>query len=412
MSDRVVDHIPDEGIIPKYLEYLSCSETCPRFDLFSLLAAIGTLIGRRVYLNRTSDGNIVIYPNPWVVLVAPQGIGHKSSAIRQARWFLEKLENKPRILSSKLTPEALIKSLASQIMGEKVPVNPGEQQVIRVLKKKAQGLLYSSEFGVLLGREKYNMGMIALMTDLYDCPDEWNSETVMRGDQRLYEVCLSVMAASTPDWMQSMLPTDAFKGGFMSRLILVGFPDGWNKRVADLIDGPIHLRQEILEGLAAIQKFKGEIKWSARAKKYFIDWYMGLPDPEPGPKAAYLERKQDHALKLAILIQLSFNREFEVSLKAMKSAFDILESVEPETLKMIDYISVEPRMRAVQRILELVEDRSMPESELLSEAWRYLVRPGEFDDIISMLMRAKRIELRMIKGEQRYCIREKEERKK
>lgn len=411
MSDNIVKVIPKRGLIPKYLEYTEGSEVCPRFSIFSLFGVLGAVIRKKVYLSRSSTGNILIYPNPWIILVAPQGIGHKSSAIRLGRKFLELMEDKPKILASKLTPEALIKSLASQVVADKAPIEPGERQRLVVYKRKAQGLLYSSEFGVLLGREKYNMGMIALLTDLYDCPDEWNSETVMRGDQRLYEVCLSVLGASTPDWMQSMLPTDAFKGGFMSRLILVGYPDGWNRRVGDLVDPPRTLRDSILSDFEEISRYKGEIGWSKEAKEYFVNWYMSLPEPVPGPQAAYLERKQDHALKLAILIQLSFREKFEVSLEAMKAAFDILDAVQPETLKMIDYISVEPGMRAVQRILEILEKEDRKESELLDEAWKYLKRPGEFDDILGMLVRAKRVEMFTKNGEVVYRLKNKEDKK-
>lgn len=413
MQDRIIDYIPKTGVIADYMTYTQGTEICPRFLLFGFLACLGSIIKRKVFFQRAKNSGIIYYPNPWIILVAPQGQGHKSSAIKSARRFLEQMEEyKPIILASKLTPEALIKSLASQIIPEKTPTEPGEAQRIKIYKRKAQGLLYSSEFGVLLGREKYNMGMIALLTDLYDCADEWNSETVMRGDQRLYEVCLSVAGASTPDWMQSMLPTDAFKGGFMSRLILVGMPDDWNIRVADLPDSDEVLRAKILANLREIAQIKGEMVWEPDAKEFFNSWYMGLPRAEPGPKAAYLERKQDHVLKIAMLLQIASGEGLKLNIKNTKRALNILEAIQPETMKMIEYISVEPRMRAVQRVLELLEKGPKPESDLLSEAWRYLTRPGEFDDIVNMLFRAKKINYSTVKGENIYFIMEKEKEKK
>lgn len=400
MYDSVVEHIPKRGMIKDYMEYTSGTEICPRFLLFGFFACLGSVIKRKVWYSRAKNSSLIVYPNPWIILVAPQGQGHKSSAIKAARVLIESLEEfKPVILASKLTPEALIKSLASQIIPEKAPKEPGEAQRIKILKRRAQGLLYSSEFGVLLGREKYNMGMIALLTDLYDCADEWNSETIMRGDQRLYEVCLSVAGASTPDWMQSMLPTDAFKGGFMSRLILVGLPDDWNVRVAEPPDLDLELKSKLIKQFRDIAQLKGEIPIQKEAKEVFNQWYMDLPDREPGPKAAYLERKQDHILKLAILVQITLFEKFEITLEAMQISMSLLESIEPETLKMIDYISVEPRMRAVQRVLELLDKGPVKEADLLSEAWRYLTRPGEFDDIINMLTRAKKIGMRTEKGD-------------
>lgn len=400
MLDRVVDFIPKRGMINDYMKYTAGTEICPRFLLFGFYACLGSIVKRKVFYNRAKNSTLIVYPNPWIILVAPQGQGHKSSAIKAAKTLLEKLEEfKPTILASKLTPEALIKSLASQIIPEKKPTEPGEAQRIKIYKRRAQGLLYSSEFGVLLGREKYNMGMIALLTDLYDCADEWSSETVMRGDQRLYEVCLSIAGASTPDWMQSMLPTDAFKGGFMSRLILVGMPDEWNVRIADLPETDLTLQAKLIRQLREVAQLSGEIPIQKDARDFFNDWYLSLPNREPGPKAAYLERKQDHILKLAILTQISFFEKFEITLEAMQTAMSLLDCIEPETLSMIDYISVEPRMRAVQRIMELLDKGPLPESELLSEAWRYLTRPGEFDDIVNMLLRAKRIGMKSVRGD-------------
>jgi len=405
MYDIVTEYLPDQGLIHDYMNYTQGTEICPRFLLFGFLACLGSVIKRKIFFQRAKNSGIIVYPNPWIILVAPQGQGHKSSAIKTGSRFLEALEEyKPIILASKLTPEALIKSLASQIIPEKTPTEPGEAQRIKIYKRKAQGLLYSSEFGVLLGREKYNMGMIALLTDLYDCADEWNSETVMRGDQRLYEVCLSIAGASTPDWMQSMLPTDAFKGGFMSRLILVGMPDDWNVRIADIPDSDEPLKAKILLKLREIAQLKGEMKWGKDAKEFFNEWYIALPRAEPGPKAAYLERKQDHVLKLAMLLQIASGKEFELSLESIKAALNILEAIQPETLKMIEYISVEPRMRAVQRVLELLAKGPVKESDLLSEAWRYLTRPGEFDDIVNMLCRAKKIGSSINRGEITWFI--------
>jgi hypothetical protein len=246
--------------------------------------------------------------------------------------------------------------------------------------------------GVLLGKEKYNQGMIALLTDLYDTPEEWQSETVMRGDQRLYDVCLSIMGASTPDWMQTMLPADAFKGGFMSRMLLVGYPETWHKRIADPAPADDLLGKEVVRQVGILSRLEGEIKWTPGAKDYFTDWYHTLQTPDPGPRAAYLERKQDHLIKLAIIVQLCWAPHLVLTQDAMEVSMNILNTIEPDTLRMVDYISVEPRMRFVQRIMELIEVKgSMTEGDLMAETWRYMGRPQEFTETMQMLMKAKKV---------------------
>ena len=303
-----------------------------------------------------------------------------------------------------MTPEATIKALAVQALNAEMTMNL-DVSMISIIKRPAQALLYSSELGVLLGKEKYNQGMIPILTDLYDTPDEWHSETVMRGDQRLYDVCLSIMGASTPDWMQTMLPTDVFKGGFMSRLFLVGYPETWHPRIADPPPADDRIGELITDRLTALAQFHGEIVWDKPCKAFFADWYEALPDSEPGPKAAYLERKQDQLLRLAILIQLADNLTLTLGRPALEKALEILAAAEIDALRMVEYISVEPRMRVVQRILEFLEARKkISEGDLMQEVWRHLAHPREFDDVIGMLLKTKRVVLTLEKGESMYNL--------
>lgn len=404
--DKILPYLPNEGLFHLYHEYTDVTEVCPRFRFFAMTAAIGSLLRRKVHFQRSTYALFpTLYPNPWVILVAPQGRGHKSTALRTARMFLQKLsiEHQPHMLASKLTPEKLASSLASQAITDQMTqgVDPN---LIKVLKRKAQGLIHSSELGVFLGKEKYNQGMIALLTDLYDCPDEWTSGTIMRGDQMLYEVCLSIMAASTPDWMQTMLPSDTFRGGFMSRLILVAYPEVWHKRIADPPLPDERLAEEIVTILKEIALLRGEAHWTSAAKDFFEDWYLNVPEELPGPRAAYRERKQDHILKIAIILQVAKNRKLTMELETLEQSLAILNAVEPETLTIIDYISTEPRMRVVQRVCELIKasPQGMTEARLLARVWKDLGRPGEFNEVMQLLVKSETITIGTIGSKVAY----------
>lgn len=394
MLDRVVPYLPKEGVIKDYIDFTTGGEECPRFRFFSFLGTLGSVVGRKIYFQRSSkDVFPTLFPPMWIILVAPQGQGKKSSSLRVARNFLNYLPQnlKPKVLASKLTPEALVKALCSPVIKPEILAS-APKETVKIIKKPAQGLLHSSEFGVLLGREKYNQGMIALLTDLYDCPEEWTSETIMHGDQRLYDVCIFIMGASTPDWLQSMLPTDAFKGGFMSRLVLVALPNSWFVREADPPIPPEDLKERIISQLTEIAKKSFQMSWTKEAREFFTFWYESLPLPEPGPKAQYLERKQDHLLRLAMLLEISYQKHTAIQQKTLEQALNILNSIEFETLQIIDYISIEPKMRPVQRVYEYIEAKGIvSEAELLNETWRYFTRAQDFDDIIRMLIRSKRV---------------------
>ena len=404
--DIISQHLPKEGIFPLYMKYTEAGEICPRFRFFTFAAAIGSVVKRNVSFQRSSYALFpTLYPNPWVILVAPQGRGHKSASLRVAKNIITKLplELQPRFLASKLTPEALIKALTSEVIAEGVlKTSKISKDMIKILRRKAQGLLYSSEFGVLLSKKDYNKDLVSILTDLYDTPDEWHSDTVMRGDQMLYEVCISIMGASTPDWMQTMLPADAFKGGFMSRLLLVAMPEKWSIRVADPEAPPYFLQEQIVLELKRIAETEGKAVWTPEAKGFFEDWYHSLQEPEPGVEASYLERKQDHLLRLAIILSLAESSKLILEKKHIESSLNLLDAIEKDTLRIVRYISIEPKVRATQRILELIEAKDCSESEILREVWGLFLRTYDYDESIRMLIRAKKVHICRIENGMPY----------
>lgn len=393
--DKVVDLIPDDGYFRYYYELTKGTEVCPRFHFFVAATVMGAVVARKIRFQRSSaDVFPALYPNPWVVLVAPQGMGHKTAALGVGRRLLSKLPSfsQPKIISAKITPEALIKALGNL---DQQPA-PNVPNVLPIgLRPPSTGLIYSTELGVLLGREKYNQGMIVLLTELYDCQDEWASATIMRGDQKLYNVCLSLLGASTPDWMQSMLPSDAFKGGFMSRLLLISLPIGWEKkRVADPPKGSLEMRDKIIGEMEKVSGLNGEMKWTKEAKEFFTDWYMAVErETVVGPVMAYLERKQDHMLRLAMLLELTSTFSLVLNRSSIERALALLNVIETETSPMVEYLATEPRMRCAQFILEILRNapKGMAENKLLSQVWRSLSYPREFDEVMAMLMKAKAV---------------------
>jgi len=395
IEDAIEKYIPSKGVFRIYYNYLKevNVQYCSRYGFFALAGGIGAVIKRKVWIQRGSPKLIpLLFPNPWIVLLGPQGKGNKSSCLRGVKELLLELPPnlQPRFLAAKTTPEALAKSLSSPLITPEVTKGT-DPTTISVIRKKAQGLIYSSEFGTLLGKEKYLVGLPIFLTDIYDCPDEWESDTILRGDQRLYDVCISLLAASTPDWMNDILPRNASQIGFLSRLLLVPLPPGWEKRTKPNPDNP-ELRKKVLEEIVKIAKVEGEMRMTSECSKLYEDWYMNLPSVPPGPKAEYLERKQDHILRLAIILQLSYNYSLEMEAQTFKDAIDIYSSIEEDVLRIIDYISMEPKMRIVQKVLEIVEfEEEIEDAKLLEIVWPQLSRPSEYDEVVRLLLRTKKV---------------------
>lgn len=378
-----------------YLKAYQETEVYPLFHLFSLAAMVGAIANRKLKLIRGS-ALPPLYPNMWVVLVAPQGVGHKTVAIKTAQRIIQQADISLPIISAKITPEALVKTLSAvdtEIVNNR----------IRIIQKDAVGVIISSEFGVFLGKQNYNSGMVALLTDLYDCPDEWSSETIHRGKDKLRNVFITLLAASTPDWMSSMLPDDIFMGGFMSRLLVVPQPIGWNKKVAfpniqaslaDIID--------ILQSIANLPEMT--VILSERAKVFFTEWYESMNIEQMDVMTAYYSRKQEHLLKLAMIFELSNGEPFyEISLESMKMAFNVLSELEKDLRPTLEYIASTQKTKLLKIIEHHIKTHGeLSESSLLEYVRPFLKAPNDFDIAINLLARTKKIKIYSKDGEIYY----------
>jgi len=272
------DLVPSSGWLSRYMEYTRNTEPPTAFHFFAAAVTIGAALGRNV---KFVKGSYSVYPNLSVIIVAPSGKCRKTSACNVGIGFYRKIGG--LILADKTTPEALVEAFRD--------------------RAKAVGLIYAPELAVFLGKQKYNEGMIPMLTALFDCPDEWASATIMRGEAKLSDVALSFLGASTIDWIQTAIPKDAFGGGFMSRLLFVvqestprSFP----------IPPPLdeRLKKDLLSELIFISKMKGNYVLTNEGREWYEDWYRtrNVGAGASRQYAGYFERKPDHILRLAMIL--------------------------------------------------------------------------------------------------------------
>ena len=135
--DDVEEHLPKKGWLGLWMKFTGNLEICPRFRFFSACSAVGAAVNNKVWIQRGDEGLLPkLFPNPWVMLLAPPGRGHKTTAINMAVNCLTEACDDVRILADKLTPEYLVKALSS-------PSTPKE--MIRIGPRDATGLIKASE---------------------------------------------------------------------------------------------------------------------------------------------------------------------------------------------------------------------------------------------------------------------------
>src|SRR3990167_9394656 len=273
-----------------YLEYTSSNEAPTLFHKWTAITIVGAALSRKVFLNKDY---YKVYPTHFTILVAPSGRCRKSVATGIGINLLRNIED-INIIAEKITPEALINALHI--------VKKGKDKKSFV---DSAGLIYAPELAVFIGRQKYNEGLVAMLTTLSDSPDEWSYRTKASGTVKLQNVSLSLLGASTADWIVEALPASVFGGGFMSRCIFVSQED--TPRSFPFPQIPVTNHKELLiEKLRRYSEISGQFIFTQEAKKFYEDWYHYNKNIyiEDRKLAGYFERKPDHLIRLAMVLSV------------------------------------------------------------------------------------------------------------
>lgn len=180
----------------------------PDFAMHSGMAALSVALGNRV----CCDGwTREIYPNIWIVLIAPSGYG-KSAAPDMTVTLLRKAGLEEHLLPDSFSMEALLETLKAH------PI----------------GLFEVQEFAAFTGmlNRDYMSGTTQLLTKLYDCPPE-ERRVLKTGEIVIKNPCISILGASSPSWFAEAFKAKDLQGGFYARFLFcpsfesgtyVGFP--------------------------------------------------------------------------------------------------------------------------------------------------------------------------------------------
>lgn len=349
--------VPAGGWIKQYMDWTLRSEPPAAFHFFVATAIIGAVASRKVWIDK---GYYKVYPAQHLILVAPTGKCRKTSALNLGVNLLRQVG--VDVLADKITPEALADALGSTQLIEGI-----------LLEKDAIATLYAPELAVFLGKQRYNEGMIALLTALFDNPDSWSTQTKHgKGKVEMKNTCLTFLGASTPDWLMTAIPQDAFGGGFMSRLLFIAQDDTPRCYPFPTPPGP---SDHLVSGLQRMQEVVGEIPLTPDAREWYALWYTASKKniPEDSKMAGYHERKPDHILKMAMTFCLG-DFTNKISTNHLIQSSVILTTVEKDMLLTFKWLGVKDVGIYQERLIRILRSvgGKMPYHLLLSKMIFYM----------------------------------------
>jgi hypothetical protein len=343
------DLLPQDGFIADYMRYTDRQESPGSFHFWSVLTVLGACLQRRVWL---SKGVYPVYPNLYTVLVAPTGRCRKTRAVSLALGIGEGFDWL-NVIADKTSGEAFLEAL---MVGTQAMVTSSAGASATVTPPDSAGLVKAPELAVLLGKEAYSAGMINLLTDLYDCPDDFKYLTRNKRPVILHNVVVQLLGCTTPSWFSIGLAEDNFGGGFMSRIIFV--VKDQRDRIISMPEAPHpDERQNLRKQLLTIRSVvKGELKLTPDALAWYTEWYnaSALQPIDDVNLMGFIERKPDTVFKVAILLTAA-KLGREIDLTTIKQAFEIVTWTQRKAFRAFVHINLTGLGRLKLRILEFIE---------------------------------------------------------
>lgn len=346
--------------LSKYVKiYTAGTESPKEFHIWTALSTIASVVGRKVWLDQ---GFFKIYPNMYIILVAPPGKARKSTALKRGRNLLKQVDG-IHFSSDSITVEALYKDMEESVE----PYYVTTQQIYFHRSYTA----HISELKMML--QANDKKMVSFLTDIYDCgnPDVWEYKTKHQGTNVIEHPFFNMLAATTPGDVSDIFNEKAVAGGLTSRIIFV-YSENVGKRVAFGVytDEQKQAEKELVRHLVTLQDCYGEFQITPEAKKKTEEWYENYITPTEDTRiVGYYERKLTHVLKIAMNASLARDRKLVIEEVDVDFAMGQLDVIEPTLIHVYSGVGGNDQLQVMNLIKRLLRHGPRTEEEILMETF-------------------------------------------
>ncbi len=303
------------NLLDLYMEYTSIVPSPVIFKKWCGLSLIGGCAERRCWTTLNSRS---VYPNMFVMLLSPPGIG-KSFIIDGMSDLLAEvggIHTSPTMVTSKNFLDYL-KMKPKSFTYDGVANTYHAMQVL------------SSEYGNLM--DSHDTCFLNILNNLYDNIPLFKESTRMRGENAIINPYINLICGTQPKFLSNILPEAAWGMGITSRFIMVY--DSTPVRQSLFLSKSFNqdLKAQLVAGLQAISGRVGEFTWDEDAAKTLDAWHMNgcKPNPTHPRLQSYVARRTIHCVKLCMIHSLARGNDFKIILEDFQQSIsDMLEAEE------------------------------------------------------------------------------------
>jgi hypothetical protein len=347
-------------------------ETPKPFVRWSLYSAIAAVTSPNVSLNK--QGAYDLYPNIYVMLLAESGVG-KGFGVWLAKSLVTAVDN-TRVFAGRNSIQKIVTDLSMAYSRK------GKEMI-----KDARAYLSSGEFVNFLLKDEQS---ISILTEWYDTHyvKEWANSLKSSGTETLKDINITLLGASTSDYLRESVPVAAIRGGFFGRLMVIYSSE--KGKVNALIDEAKEEEQvapkvkEWAKYLVELSKIKpgSQFRVTDFAREYYRPWYYDLQERirtnKLVDKTGYIHRLHDHALKIAMIISLSQSTELVLHKSHVQEGIELAEDLLATVKKTVMGIGLSlsaPKNEVFLRTLFKASDHKVSRVKMMQD------NHNEFDSI-------------------------------
>lgn len=356
-----------------FMDYTENTEPSDNFKLWSGISVIAAALERKTY----TDWGQIIYPNMFIVIVGPSG-SRKGTAMAPAEKIMHQVEDidiAPKSVSKEALVETFIQSTKS-LPGDLIGVH-------------SSITIFSEELSVFLGHD--NRELITWLTDWYDCKSPWEYKTKGRGSEKIENLWLNLLGATTPESLVNDLPTSAIGGGLTSRIVFVYEPS--KKKAVALPGYDDRLESKLVKSLRNIHNMVGKFRYTEESLKAYVAWYNQNHDKQPihDPRFAnYSARRATHIRKLAMILSASSRDDMVVTEEVFVRAINFLEDAEKLMGHTFRGYGESSSSEILTKIMKMIAfQNEISRKQLLSKFYYDLENVDHLDQILNTLEQAE-----------------------
>jgi hypothetical protein len=341
----------------------------PEFHLASALSAVSGVLGAKVWLHAWGKD---VFPNLWIILVAPSGFYRKSTAMNMGLRMVRsaKPEN---VLPNDFTQEKLIETLGN----------------------RAQGVIPVYEFGALLkmlGKD-YNASLKEFLTEIYDGSD-YSRDTRGGGKVTITRPAVSILSATTVDWLVGNARESDFRSGFFARFLF------WVAREKPKWKGLGEQEEHELVStlkymLAEMAEITGQVRLSKDRIAQYNDWLRGFESEVndqrlPGELQGFYTRLGMYVLKFAVLYEVGTTMDLDISEQSMDYAIRLAEYLKSHLIALFeDEMNTSRDAKELRNVRDLIAREPEISRDTLLRRSKLTAR--HLDELLTTLIQSEEI---------------------